>query len=71
LHAYYPLPEDVLDNTDEAVAWAQRAVDAALAAAKEKTNAALPAGSRSAQPRRGGARTIPVSRIRRWRDAAD
>jgi DNA transformation protein len=71
LKAYYPLPEGVLEDTELAVAWAKRAVDAALAAAKHKSPPGLPAGSRAAQPRRGGNRVVPASRIRRSRGAAD
>lgn len=68
LHAYYPLPEDVLEDPDNAAAWAHRAVDAALAAAKEK--AGLPKGSKPAKPRRGGKVQAPVARVRRLRGAA-
>jgi hypothetical protein len=71
LKAYYPLPEDVLEDTDQAIAWARRSVDAAIAAAKHKPAPGLPDGTRTAQPRRGGNRVAPASRIRRSRGAAD
>lgn len=35
LKSYYPLPEDVLEDADEAAAWARRAIDAALEAARQ------------------------------------
>jgi DNA transformation protein len=68
LHAYYPLPEKLLEDPDDAVVWARRAVDAALAAAREKTG--LPLGSKPAKPRRGGKVQAPVARVRRQRGAA-
>lgn len=36
LKAYYPLPEDVLDDAELASEWARKAVDAAIAADKAK-----------------------------------
>jgi DNA transformation protein len=45
LKAYYPVPEDVLEDVDEIKAWARKAIDAALAdgvkkpAAKPKAKA--------------------------------
>ena len=39
LKAYFPLPEDVLDDGELASAWARKAIDAALAAGKEKLGA--------------------------------
>ena len=55
LKAYYPLPEDVLEDPDEATAWARKAIDAALAADKQK---ALP-------PRRAGGHVAKPKRVRR------
>lgn len=67
LHAYYPLPEAVLEDPDEAVLWAKGAIDAAQAAAKETSG--LPQGSRSPAQRRGS-KTKP-GRTRRSRSAPE
>lgn len=70
LKSYYPLPEDVLEDPDEAVVWARRAVDAALASARRRVSNDMPAKSRPPRARRGEARSVPTARVRRARGDA-
>lgn len=58
LKAYYPVPEEVLEDPDSVCVWARQALDAALAAGPAKPTArrAEPRGEESAAPRGGGAR---------------
>jgi DNA transformation protein len=60
LKAYYPVPEDVLEDPDSASAWARQALDAALAAGKP--NARRGEGRGDPGPPRGGRRRAPGSR---------
>jgi len=55
LKAYYPVPEDILEDPDTAVAWARAAIDAAQAAGPPKPTArrTMPRDSGEPAPRRG------------------